>query len=133
MKLIELILEMVHLKRSETGLGQELTLTRDEVYGKLMKHSYTPRVKIYTSKGEFPLTIPQNVHEEPKIPKSIKNSKTYIKSIPRNDYKEILDFVYLFRKPLTEHYYGRMSDEELKNYIVQIRNHTLTRTEDEKI
>jgi hypothetical protein len=132
MKLIELVFEMVHLKRSETGLGHELTLTRSEVYGKLMKHAHTPRVKINTSKGDFPLTIPQKVHDNPEIPKSIKNPEVYLKTISKNDYKEILNFIYIFRKILTKHYYGEISDEELKNYIIQIKNHTLTRTEDEK-
>ncbi|MGH9909090.1 MAG: hypothetical protein ACRD32_00450 [Nitrososphaerales archaeon] len=116
MRVTELLYEMAHLQPAQTGLMLPIYVGPDEVYGTQLPHN-VPRIKISTRFSEIPITIPQSDEEIPDIPKSIFQRKTYRKKIPRGAFIQIQHYVKIHRKALTDFYFGKITEFQLKQLL----------------
>ena len=116
MRLTELIYEMATLHPQWTGVGLPIYVGPEEVYGTRLPHD-TTRIKIKTKFGDIPLTIPQSKNEIADIPDSIKQKKIYLRKIPKEVLNNIQTYVSTHRIALTDFYYQRITEPQLKERI----------------
>lgn len=116
MRVTELLYEMAHLQPAQTGLQLPIYVGPDQVYGTRLPHS-TPRIKISAQFGEIPLSIPQAEDEIPDIPKSISQRKMYRSKINRKAFVGIQNYVRIHRKALTDFYFGKITEEQLRQQL----------------
>jgi len=117
MRLTELLYEMATLQPSKTGLGLPIYVGPEEVYGAQLPH-HLPRIKIRTTFGDIPLTIPQNEGEIPDFPPSLKRrADVYKRRINPAILSEIQQYIVKHRKVLTMFYKQEINKPQLKELL----------------
>lgn len=116
MRVTEILYEMATLQPAKTGLGLPIYVGPDEVHGTQLPHNI-PRIKIFTQFGPIPITIPQAEDEIPDIPKSVEQRDEYRRKINTGIFKKIQQYVYTHRQSLTDFYYQRITEIQLKELL----------------